>query len=143
MTADVFTKKKRSAVMARIRSAGNRTTEMRFVSLLRREGIIGWRRRYPLLGRPDFVFPVHRVAILVDGCFWHGCTKCSDGHLPKGNRTYWIQKIAGNRKRDMRVNRSLRKLGWRVWRLRECSVVSADLHVRRVLASLCALQART
>lgn len=142
MTADVFTKKKRSAVMARIRSAGNRTTEVRFASLLRQERIVGWRRHYPMRGRPDFVFPAQRLAIFVDGCFWHACTRCSDGHLPKGNRSYWVQKIAGNRKRDRRVTRSLRKRGWRVWRLRECSVVSVGLQVRRVLTSLRALQVR-
>jgi DNA mismatch endonuclease, patch repair protein len=70
---DVFTKKKRSQVMALIRSRGNRDTEIKLASLFRAARITGWRRHQPLPGRPDFIFRRERLAIFVDGCFWHGC----------------------------------------------------------------------
>ena len=68
---DVFTAAKRSAVMARIRGRGNKDTELRMMALLRAHGITGWRRGQKLFGKPDFVFRRERVAVFVDGCFWH------------------------------------------------------------------------
>ena len=62
---DVFTKAKRSAVMARIRSRGNRDTELRMIELFRAGGITGWRRQQRVFGKPDFVFPKQRVAVFV------------------------------------------------------------------------------
>lgn len=73
--ADVFTKKKRSQIMAAVRSTGNRTTELRLASILRANGITGWRRHQPLPGKPDFVFRRERLAVFADGCFWHGCPR--------------------------------------------------------------------
>jgi DNA mismatch endonuclease (patch repair protein) len=71
--ADVFTKKKRSQVMAAIRSTGNRANELRLAAIFRAHGITGWRRHQALPGKPDFVFRRERLAVFVDGCFWHGC----------------------------------------------------------------------
>ncbi|MDW8310783.1 MAG: very short patch repair endonuclease [Verrucomicrobiales bacterium] len=144
---DRFTRQKRSAVMARIRSRGNRDTELALARLLRRHGITGWRRhraiRSPKSGggkfrvRPDFVFPKGRLAIFVDGCFWHGCPKhappgrwlrkSSMSEEPGGSRgkpartgkRFWQQKLAANRTRDRAVNRALRAAGWRVLRVWE------------------------
>ena len=79
---DVFSKKKRSQVMAAIRSKGNKTTELRLASILRAHGISGWRRHQPLFGKPDFVFRRERLAVFVDGCFWHGCPQA----LPNASR---------------------------------------------------------
>lgn len=89
---DVFTKKKRSEVMSNIRSRGNRDTELVMARVLRALGITGWRRHIAIsLGRgrsafdagrsviavrrvrPDFVFRAQKVALFVDGCFWHAC----------------------------------------------------------------------
>jgi len=70
---DVFTKRKRSEVMARIRGRGNKDTEIALAKLLRANGISGWRRNQALIGKPDFIFRRERVAVFVDGCFWHGC----------------------------------------------------------------------
>jgi DNA mismatch endonuclease (patch repair protein) len=78
--------------MRGIRSRGNATTEMRLSRILRKHRIIGWRRHLPVEGRPDFVFPVEKVAVFVDGCFWHGCVRCCTS--PKHNSDYWEQKIA-------------------------------------------------
>ena len=114
---DVFTKAKRSAVMSRIRSRGNRATELRLIALMREHGITGWRRNAPVFGNPDFIFRRERVAVFVDGCFWHGCPK--HGTRPKQNRKFWDAKIQKNKERDRSVNRELRKAGWRVMRIWE------------------------
>ena len=67
--------------------------------------------------RPDFVFPKLRLAVFVDGCFWHGCPR--HGSQPKGNGAFWRKKLAANVARDRRVNRALRRSGWKVLRIWE------------------------
>jgi DNA mismatch endonuclease (patch repair protein) len=128
---DVFSKAERSKVMSGIRSRGNQSTELRIISIFKRLRITGWRRHYRLKGKPDFVFPKLRIALFIDGCFWHGCRRCYDGHLPKSNQEYWVAKIARNIRRDRLVNRSLRSLGWRVFRLSECRLRS-DAAISRI-----------
>ena len=115
--ADRHTRLQRSFNMSRIRSNGNRTTELRFIELLRSQKITGWRRNYALFGRPDFVFPERRVAIFIDGCFWHGCRSCNQ--TPTSNEDYWIAKFIRNRLRDKIVTRTLRSEGWHILRVRE------------------------
>lgn len=114
---DVFTKEKRSAVMAKIRGKGNLSTERRMIVLMRAKGMKGWRRHLPLPGRPDFAFPKQRLVVFVDGCFWHGCP--SHYREPSTARRFWRAKITGNRERDRRNTRLLRKRGWTVIRLWE------------------------
>lgn len=117
---DTFSRQKRSWIMAQVKSDGNRSTETRLIALLRGNAITGWRRRYPLHGKPDFVFPKSRVAVFVDGCFWHGHrTKC---RMPKANRAYWERKISRNVARDRLITRALREKGWKVVRIWEDSV---------------------
>jgi len=106
--------------MSRIRSQGNYTTELRFLRLMRRYNIAGWRRRTKLPGRPDFVFTKHKVAVFIDGDFWHGNPRRF--RLPKSNCDYWQDKIMGNRKRDRQINKELKRLGWRVIRFWESSL---------------------
>ena len=117
---DCFTPKRRSEIMGLIRSRGNRTTELRLVRIMRRYKIKGWRRGSKLPGRPDFVFPQSRVAVFVDGDFWHGNPRKK--RLPKSNTAYWQEKIRGNRARDKKINRTLKALGWRVVRIWESSL---------------------
>ena len=106
--------------MAQVKSSGNRSTEAALLAVLRENGITGWRRNYPLFGKPDFVFPSSQVAVFVDGCFWHGHPrKC---RVPKAHRSYWMKKIARNVARDRTVTRTLRKKGWKVLRIWEDSV---------------------
>lgn len=112
---DVFSKDKRSEIMSRVRSRGNAATEFRLIRFFRQRGIKGWRRHYPIFGRPDFVFPELRVAVFVDGCFWHCCPRHSK--CPVNNRPFWRAKLARNRARDSLVNRTLRRAGWRVLRI--------------------------
>ena len=74
----------------------------------------------PLPGKPDFVFRATRVAVFVDGCYWHGCSRHC--RIPASNRPYWLQKITSNKTRDRLVNRTLLRAGWRVLRIWECDL---------------------
>src|SRR5262245_4474504 len=74
----------RSALMSRVRSKGNATTELKLLKLLRLARLQGWRRNFRLLGNPDFVFPRQKLAVFVDGCFWHG-HGCGRNLKPKRN----------------------------------------------------------
>jgi DNA mismatch endonuclease (patch repair protein) len=144
--SDVFTKKKRSEVMSRIRSRGNKDTELALAKVFRKNKITGWRRHVEIRKvesgkaktkcgarggpgrrptrptvfkvRPDFVFPKLKLAVFVDGCFWHGCPRHAT--RPKNNRAFWDKKLSGNRTRDALVTRTLRSAGWRVVRVWEC-----------------------
>jgi DNA mismatch endonuclease (patch repair protein) len=135
--SDVFSKAKRSQVMSRIRSRGNKDTEERLAAVFRTHGITGWRRQVALRFavpapaastdtasrsptgrvRPDFVFRREKLAVFVDGCFWHGCPE--HFRRPKSRRKFWDAKISGNQARDAATTRGLRKSGWRVLRLWE------------------------
>lgn len=149
--SDVFTPEKRSAVMARILSRGNKSTEIKLMEMLRAAGIRGWRRhaRITVMGlgksakgpkvkvvgkrssmdsqvlrvRPDFVFWRAGVALFVDGCFWHGCPR--HGTQPKQNGEFWAAKIERNQKRDRKVARVLRGEGWTVLHIWECALSKA------------------
>jgi DNA mismatch endonuclease, patch repair protein len=111
----------RSQLMSRVRSWGNKTTEHRLASLLRANSLHGWRRHYPLRGKPDFVWLVQKVAVFVDGCFWHG-HQCGRNLTPKHNAKMWRNKIIGNQRRDRYISRSLRNAGWSVCRIWECAL---------------------
>ena len=117
---DVFSKRKRSQVMAAIRSRGNRDTELKLASIFRAHKITGWRRNQPVFGKPDFLFRRERLAVFVDGCFWHGCRRHC--RKPKSHQAFWHRKIERNRTRDRHVNRILRLKGWRVVRIWEHSL---------------------
>ena len=132
--ADVFTKAKRSQVMAAIRSRGNKATELRLASILRAARITGWWRHQPLPGHPDFIFRHQRLAVFVDGCFWHGCRwHC---RMPKSRTAFWNPKIARNKKRDHAVRFLLRKHGWRVLRLWEHSLADPVRTLQKLQAAL-------
>jgi DNA mismatch endonuclease (patch repair protein) len=98
---------------------------------MRAGGVTGWRRGRKLFGKPDFVFPEVRVAVFVDGDFWHGHPKTF--RQPKGNFEFWQQKITRNRARDRIVNRSLRVKGWRVLRIWESTLAKRPASVLRRL----------
>ena len=134
---DVFTKKIRSEVMRSVRSKGNKSTELKLSQLFLVNGIKGWRRNYPVLGSPDFVFPLSRVAVFADGCFWHGhpCRNIK----PKANRSYWQIKIAKNRSRDRHIRRQLTKRGWMVLRIWECEINSKDT-IKKLIKLKCLIK---
>lgn len=133
--ADVFDRQKRSDVMSRIRGRGNKDTELVLARLLRNAGLKGWRRHLSMVGRPDFVFRAKRVAVFVDGCFWHCCPKHSN--MPATNREFWERKLTANKRRDRRVNAALKSSGWKVVRLWEHDIgIRPELCLRRIVRIL-------
>jgi DNA mismatch endonuclease, patch repair protein len=129
---DVFSKAKRSSVMAAIRGRGNRSTERSFAALLRCSRLRGWTlHSLEVAGKPDFYFRERRLAVFVDGCFWHGCPKCF--RPPKQNAEFWALKIGRNRSRDRAVGRMLRRQGIRVIRVWEHDVEGRTWRLDRVL----------
>lgn len=118
--ADTLSKEDRSKLMRQVKSHGNRSTEIRLLKFFKQYKIIGWRRKFDLYGKPDFVFPAQRLAVFVDGCFWHGhnCRNTS----PSSNENFWLKKFAWNKERDLKVNSILKKKGWKVVRVWECTL---------------------
>ena len=111
----------RGRLMSRVKSKGNQTTEERLVKLLRKVRLSGWRRHQPLIGHPDFTWAKLKVAVFVDGCFWHG-HDCGKNIRPKTNADAWLDKIRRNKARDRRVSSALRRRGWQVIRIWECQL---------------------
>ena len=118
--SDVFNDEKRSEIMKRVRSKNNKSTELKLIQLFKEYGITGWRRNYKVKGHPDFIFPKHKIAIFVDGCFWHG-HDCRNTK-PKDNELYWQQKRQRNIKHDKQVTENFQNRGWRVLRIWECEL---------------------
>lgn len=121
-----------SARMRAVKSRGNKSTERRCRAWLVRAGVRGWKvHPQGLPGNPDFYFPIPRLAIFVDGCFWHGCPLC--GHVPKANHPYWKAKIEGNRRRDQAKAQALSAQGIQVLRFWEHEL---RLEPARVIATI-------
>ena len=118
--SDFFSKEKRSEVMKAVKSKNTKTTELRLITIFKELHITGWRRTYPLKGKPDFVFPKKRIVVFVDGCFWHGhdCRNVT----PKANHEFWDKKRNYNKLHDEDVNRVLIKKDWQVIRIWECEL---------------------
>lgn len=114
--ADIFTKEKRSEVMSRIRPKGTKP-EMKVFRFLRKERIYFQKHYKRVAGSPDVAVPSRKIAVFIDGDFWHGYqfAKWRD-KLPK---VYWQDKIAANIRRDRRTFAALRKNGWKVMRVWE------------------------
>ena len=127
---DIFTIAQRSALMAKVRGSGNGSTELRLIAVFRLHGITGWLRKASVFGKPDFVFPKQKLAVFVDGCFWHGCP--IHATQPKTNAKFWREKIARNQARDALVARTLRRDGWRVLRVWEHELRGWDVARQRV-----------
>lgn len=120
-------------IMKGVRGAGNKTTELLFSRVLTDKGIDGWVTNYSSIkGRPDFFFLKERIAVFIDGCFWHGCHQC--GHIPTKNNEFWKAKIARNKERDTKTTAILRRQGISVLRFWEHEVKgSVDVCVSSLL----------
>lgn len=117
---DVFSKEKRSWVMSRIRGKDTKIERL-FESWLRKEKT-KFSKHYKIIGNPDFAIPNKKIAIFIDGDFWHGYNfKKRERKLPK----YWKKKIKRNMERDKRTNRKLKRLGWKVIRIWEHHLLKA------------------
>ena len=138
---DTFSKEDRSRIMKSVRSVGNLSTELGIVRLFRIFKIAGWRRHFPIAGKPDFAFPRHKIAVFVDGCFWHGCP--AHLRMPSSNLEYWQRKISRNKERDKKVARELKGRGWKVIRIWEHDIKSAPARIVKRISSALAKAERS
>ncbi len=126
---------KRSETMSAIRGKNNKSTELKLRMAFVRNGIKGWRLNYKKLpGTPDFYFENKKLAIFVDGCFWHGCPKC--GHIPKTRSAFWEAKINRTIERDRKKSNDLKKLGIRSIRFWEHELKDIDQVVYKIKRTL-------
>lgn len=119
---DRVSKRARSRIMSLVKSRHGKTTEGRLRACLAGSGVSGWVMNYGVLpGKPDFAFVRERLAVFVDGCFWHGCN-CK--RLSKTRKAFWAAKVHANQNRDRHVVHQLRAHGWSVMRIKECELKS-------------------
>ena len=118
--ADVFDKEKRSKIMSDVHSKGNKSTEIKMIEVFKHYEIIGWRRNYNVKGHPDFVFLDKKIAIFVDGCFWHG-HDCRNTR-PVDSYEYWQKKRERNITHDKQITALFESRGWTVIRIWECEL---------------------
>ena len=123
--ADVFSKSVRSKIMQRVKSSGNKSTEEKLIQYFDEKHITGWRRHYNVKGHPDFVFLDKRIAIFVDGCFWHG-HDCRNTR-PADHQEYWQKKRERNMEHDREVTAMFEARGWTVLRIWECELKKKNL----------------
>ncbi len=95
--------------------------EMLVRRCLREAGLTGYRLDWKVTGHPDICWPGKKVALFVNGCFWHRCPNCALP-LPKSNTQYWVEKFDRNVARDKRVRESLEADGWTVHVIWECDL---------------------
>lgn len=132
--ADVFTRKRRSEIMSRIRGRDTKP-ELLLRKLLRASGLRVLRHVASLPGTPEFVLPKEKIVLFVHGCFWHAHKGCARSRLPSSNRRFWVRKLDGNRRRDQRQVRRLREMGWRVgifWTCLPLEVAGVTAKLRRL-----------
>lgn len=119
--ADIFSANKRTEIMKKVR------TKDTGCELVVRKMIYAMGYRYrlhkkSLPGKPDIVFGARKKVIFVNGCFWHGCKKCSRSKLPTSNQSFWKKKIQGNMDRDKRIYKQLKMLGWDYLNIWQCEI---------------------
>ncbi len=129
--ADTFSIAERSAIMQKVKSKGNLSTEQRLIAIFKAYNIRSWRRNYPVKGKPDFVFPSKKIAVFADGCFWHG-HHCHN-IIPKQNAEYWDRKRQRNIDRDKKVTADFESRGWKVIRFWECDIKAGNLNLNSFL----------
>lgn len=118
---DIYTKSRRSEIMSHIK--GSKTSPEKTIACLLRKLKVRFKCNVQTLpGQPDFVIYLYKTIIFVHGCFWHNHANCTRSKLPTTNREFWKRKILGNKKRDMRVLRLLRKEGWHVITIWQCAL---------------------
>ena len=128
---DVHTKAQRSFNMSRIKGKDTKP-ELVVRSLVHQLGFRFRLYRKDLPGKPDIVLPRHRKIIFVHGCFWH-MHNCKNGRVkPATNAQFWQDKRTGNKERDKRNVRALKKLGWNVLVIWECQMKDVEELNRRL-----------
>lgn len=124
--ADVHSKKIRSYNMSRIKGR-NTKPEILIRKFLFSKGLRFRLHAKNLPGKPDIVLPKYKTVIFVHGCFWHGHSNCKYFVMPKTRRSFWEKKIFGNKEKDLRSLKILRKLGWKSITVWECQLKSKEI----------------
>jgi len=135
--ADIFSRRKRSAVMSRV---GHERTapEQKVAALLDGMGFRYKRNVRTMPGQPDFVLASRRTVIFVHGCFWHRHSNCRRASTPATNKAFWNDKFRKNVKRDRHNARLLRSMGWCVVTVWECCLrdpARVSRQLRRAMGS--------
>ena len=127
---DKYNTQIRSKIMKSVKSSENKSTELKFINILKLLNLKHWKRKYNVIGKPDFVFINYKLAIFLDGCFWHGhdCRKLK----PTSNQEYWEQKIITNKKRDKKIDVIFTNRGWNVIRFWECQLKNISIIKRKL-----------
>lgn len=122
---DIFSKTKRSEIMSKIRSKNTRP-EKKIRSLLHQKGFRFKLHEKSLPGKPDIVLPKWNSIIEIRGCFWHPHKGCKLFKMPSTNRNFWTEKFKKNINRDRVNDKKIKKLGWRLFILRECQTKNKE-----------------
>ncbi|TSC92189.1 MAG: DNA mismatch endonuclease, patch repair protein [Candidatus Berkelbacteria bacterium Licking1014_85] len=122
---DTVSKKQRSEIMSLVRSKETKM-EIAFRKMLWQKGFRYRKNSVNYFGKPDIILKKYRTVIFLDSCFWHGCKKHC--RMPSTNKKYWIDKIDGNQKRDKKVNKYYKKIGWKIIRIWEHDLKSIEYH---------------
>lgn len=132
---DVLTKKQRSYNMSQIK-AKNTNPEIYIKNILRRNNVKGFSLHGSLLGKPDIIFRKKKIALFMDGCFWHKCPECFIE--PRTRRKFWLKKITQNVIRDKKINKELKKRGWKVIRIWEHEIKAEGypIKIARIIKAL-------
>ncbi|MBA7532094.1 hypothetical protein ES705_24320 [subsurface metagenome] len=136
--ADIFTKRKRSQIMATVKNRNTKPEIQVRKALFSR----GFRYRINdkrLPGSPDIVLPKYHTAIFVHGCYWHGHTNCKKAIKPSTNKNFWNAKIEKNRLRDQKAQQELSQMGWKVIVIWECELrnkESLELSLNKLINEL-------
>jgi len=130
-STDVYSPEKRSSVMRQVKGR-NTSPELKVRKALTRLGARYRLHRKDLPGNPDIVLPGRRLALFVQGCFWHGHDCARGARVPKQNRDYWVGKVERNRTRDLKTHAALTALGWRVEPIWECELKDGAALERRL-----------
>ena len=114
--ADIFSKKKRSEIMSKIRSKDSKI-ELEFRKDLWKTGLRYGKNSTNYFGKPDLVLLKHKAVVFIDSCFWHSCKK--HGSMPQVRKKFWEAKLERNKQRDKEVSKSYKKKGWKIFRVWE------------------------
>ena len=132
---DIVSSRRRSELMARIRRRDT-VPELAVRRIAHRMRLRFRLQRKDLPGCPDLVFPKHRLAVFVHGCFWHRHEGCRYASTPKSRIAFWTEKFVANVVRDARQEAALRALGWRVLVIWQCETRNEAAVERKLAASV-------
>jgi DNA mismatch endonuclease (patch repair protein) len=133
---DTLNPKRRSEVMARIRSKDT-APEIAVRKMLHSMGFRFRLHSKDLPGKPDIVLAKYKTVILVHGCFWHRHPHCKYAYVPKSRTEFWQKKFEYNQARDLKVRAALLEMGWHCCVVWECETFDREKLRERLVACLC------